>query len=138
MNRRYRRHAACASLLLLLLLSACASAVHAPDSAVFDGDGALLSRRLSARGYTESQIQTLFSELRFFEITPLLVFDVQTDLAPYIADCHAHRDVNSSGFFKLSGTYNTPFDRAEPVPEALKATMLVNKNNYRLFSKKCG
>ena len=68
MNRRYRRHAACASILLLLLLSACASAVHAPDSAAFDGDGALLSRRLSEHGYTESQIQMLFSELRFLKL----------------------------------------------------------------------
>ena len=91
---------------------------------------ALLSSRLSAHGYTNAQIQTLFAELRFFEITPLLVFDTQSDLSAYIEDCHAHAEVNTPSHFELSGKYNTWFDRADPVPDPNNSDMLVNKNNY--------
>lgn len=116
--------------LCALVLASCASAVASTELETDERKDALLHIRLTERGYTESQIAMLYAELRFFEITPLLVFDKQDDLSGYIADCHAHADENSLHHFALSGSYNTYFDRAEAVPDPTNPAMLVNKNNY--------
>lgn len=90
----------------------------------------LLINRLTEKGYTREQIQNLFKNLKFWEITPLLVFDYQAAEAPYIDDVIAHRDMNSEYHFEVSGTYYTPYKETLPVPDQSDITMLVNKTYY--------
>ncbi len=65
----------------------------------------LLYNRLLDKGYEEDQLDNLFNNLTFYEITPLLVFDYQWDEKPYIEDCIANRDTNSETTFILSDSY---------------------------------
>ena len=65
----------------------------------------LLYNRLLDKGYEEDQLDNLFNNLTFYELTPLLVFDYQWDENPYIEDCKNHRDTNSETSFTLSDSY---------------------------------
>ena len=124
------RFAAVLCVSISLLFASCASSAVSDSVETTELEkNALLSARLSSHGYSEAQIALLFKELRFFEITPLLVFDTQSDLSSYIEDCHAHSEVNSPSHFELSGHYNTYFDRAESVSDLTDPAMLVNKNH---------
>ena len=60
----------------------------------------LLYNRLMDKGYEVGQLQNLFNNLTFIELTPLLVFDYQWDENPYIQDCKNNRDHNSESFIK--------------------------------------
>ncbi|MGB4612870.1 MAG: hypothetical protein WBH68_01030, partial [Erysipelotrichaceae bacterium] len=59
----------------------------------------LLYNRLIDKGYNKEQVLKLFKHLRFFEITPLLVFDYQEDIQVYIDDCIANKETNSEDYF---------------------------------------
>ncbi len=93
-------------------------------------DDFLLYNRLEDKGYEEDQILNLFGSLRFWEMTPLLVFDYQYNEQIYIDDCRAHSDVNSPESFTLSGTYYTPYGSVKATPEPYSLRALVNKTYY--------
>lgn len=65
----------------------------------------LLYNRLMDKGYEVDQLQNLFNNLTFIELTPLLAFDYQWDENPYIQDCKNNRDHNSESSFSLSDSY---------------------------------
>jgi len=66
-------------------------------------------QRLEEKGYPIESLETLFSQLNFRELTPLLVFDFQNDVAPYIEDVIKNRSTNINQFV-LSNNYFTPYD----------------------------
>lgn len=90
-------------------------------------DDILLYARLLDDGYEEDQLINLFANLRFWEITPLLIFDYQFDEKPYIDDCLAHRDTNSESSFTLSGSYMTPYVNMKEVEKKFDNTVFVNQ-----------
>ncbi len=90
----------------------------------------LLINRLTEKGYNREQIQNIFKQLKFWEITPLLVFDYQPIETQYIDDVVSHRDINSEYHFEVTGTYYTPYKETLPVPDSTDITMLVNKTYY--------
>ena len=89
----------------------------------------LIARRLSDKGYEADQIQNLFKDLEWWEITPLLVFDYQPIETNYIDDVISHRDTNSRTNFVLSGTYYTPYGNTKAA-DSSSVTMLVSKTYY--------
>ncbi|MEG0077694.1 M15 family metallopeptidase [Anaerorhabdus sp.] len=90
----------------------------------------VLYDRLIDKGYTEEQALNLFDNLTFFELTPLLVFDFQTDVQPYIDDAVAHSATNSFSKFELSNSYKVPYETTKPVVNQGSYDMLVNKTYY--------
>ena len=84
--------------------------------------------RLKDKGYSTSVIKKLFSELEDYEITPLIVFDYQSDIDEYIEDCKEHPD-NSREHFELDGDYVTYFDGARKTDTSKGKRMLANKTN---------
>lgn len=90
----------------------------------------LLYSRLADKGYEPVQILNLFSKLRFWEITPLLVFDYQYDETGYIKDCQDHADTNSQNSFSLTKSYYTHYGTTLPVEDTGAVNMLVNKTYY--------
>ncbi|MDI9518017.1 MAG: M15 family metallopeptidase [Bacillota bacterium] len=90
----------------------------------------LLYNRLIDKGYNKEQVLKLFKHLRFFEITPLLVFDYQEDVQVYIDDCIANKETNSEDYFVLSNNYYTHYQDAKPAPDPTNINMLVNKTYY--------
>ena len=90
----------------------------------------LLYQRLLDRGYTRKQANNLFKQLKFYEITPLLVFDYQLLESGYIKDCLDHRDTNSETFFELTNDYYTEYENTLPVDDPGSLTMLINKTYY--------
>ncbi|MFV0479371.1 MAG: M15 family metallopeptidase [Anaerorhabdus sp.] len=93
-----------------------------------DEDEFLLYNRLIHKGYSEEVALTLFDQLKFYEITPLLVFDFQTDINPYIQDVLANSATNSSSTFVLNNSYFTPYDTVNSVINEGNYDMLVNKS----------
>ncbi|MBR2990003.1 MAG: D-alanyl-D-alanine carboxypeptidase family protein [Solobacterium sp.] len=93
-------------------------------------DDFLLYNRLQDKGYEEEQVLNLFGSLRFWEMTPLLVFDYQYNEQPYIDDCKAHADVNSPSSFTLSGNYYTTYGSVRPTIDPDSPTAIVNKTYY--------
>lgn len=96
------------------------------NDATLDTEDFLLISRLLDRGYEIDQVQNLIGQLRYEELTPLLVFDYQPIEQNYIDDVRKHRDTNSSSHFVLDHNYYTPYKNATPVP-ITDRTMLVNK-----------
>ena len=92
-------------------------------------DDVLLIHRLRDKEYDEEQILQLFRNLKFYEITPLLVFDRQSDVTPYVDDVKNHRDTNNPGYFVLSGDYYTHYENTRHTDET-NLNMLVNKTFY--------
>ena len=90
----------------------------------------LLANRLREKGYTEEQIDNLYKNLRFWEITPLLVFDYQYDESGYIKDCLAHKDTNSQDSFVLDNNYYSTYQNTLPVDDPSNGNLLVNKTYY--------
>lgn len=90
----------------------------------------LLYSRLEDKGYETDQLVSLFSNLEYFEITPLLVFDYQWDTAPYIKDCKANRDHNSQDAFSLNGSYITRYKLSSQIEKPDSTDVLVNSSNY--------
>lgn len=89
----------------------------------------LLYNRLMDRGYNQANTLKIFSKLKFFEMTPLLVFDLQADPQDYIDDCLAHRETNSTSHFELSGNYYSVYENSIPADDT-NVNMLVNKTYY--------
>ncbi len=89
----------------------------------------LIAGRLKDKGYEADQIQNLFKNLEWWEITPLLVFDYQPIETNYIDDVISHRDSSSRTNFVLSGTYYTPYGNTKAA-DSSSITMLVNKTYY--------
>lgn len=90
----------------------------------------VLYDRLIDKGYTEEQALSLFDSLTFFEITPLLVFDFQTDVKPYLDDAIANSGTNSATNFALSNSYRENYATTLPVINPGSYDMLVNKTYY--------
>ncbi len=90
----------------------------------------LTYNRLLDKGYSKETVIKIFANLKPFEITPLLVFDFQEDINPYIEDVTSHRDVNSETHFELTNTYYTPYANPILVSDVNNPNMLVNKTYY--------
>ncbi len=90
-------------------------------------DDYLLYHRLEDKGYEEDQLQNLFSNLYFYEMTPLLVFDYQYNEQPYIDDCLENRETNSETYFVLSNSYVTYYNKPVTLTDINDVTILVNK-----------
>lgn len=103
--------------------------LYAVSDSTGDNDIKLYDR-LQEMGYTEEQVLSLFDKLKFYEISPLLVFDFQTDLQPYIDDCIANADKNSQTHFSLTNSYRVPYGTTLPVNNPGSYDMLVNKTYY--------
>ncbi|MFV0379632.1 MAG: M15 family metallopeptidase [Anaerorhabdus sp.] len=93
----------------------------------------LLYDRLIEKGYKKEVIVTLFDKLKFYEITPLLVFDYQSSITPYIEDALANSSTNSEDNFTLSNTYGGFYTNIENTKNEGNYDMLVNKQ-YTLSS----
>lgn len=100
------------------------------DERELTDDDFLLYNRLLDFGYEQDQLENLFKNLKFFELTPLLIFDYQWDETEYIADCKKNRDHNSADAFSLDGDYLTEFKNVTTTTE-VSDTLLVN-NRYRV------
>ncbi len=88
----------------------------------------LMVNRLRDKGYEEDQILNLYKNLRFVELTPLLVYDYQLIEQNYIDDCLSHPE-NSRSSFTLTNSYYTPYENTLPADSTDKS-MLVNKTYY--------
>lgn len=93
----------------------------------------LLYNRLMDKGYEEDQLQNLFNNLSFYELTPLLVFDYQWDENPYIEDCQNHKDTNSESSFSLSDSYYQLYKLQKEITNPTNINTLVN-STYGLTS----
>lgn len=82
------------------------------------------------QAYPEEILIRCFSELEFYELTPLLIFDPIEDLSAYIDDVKSNRINNSVDHFELSGNYIKYYDRTEPVKNPGSIEMLVNKHYF--------
>lgn len=90
----------------------------------------LLYNRLLDKGYSKDVANTMFNKLKFYEITPLLVFDYQDDISIYINDCLEHRDTNSESHFELTNDYYSEYENTIAVYDETNTNMLVNKTYY--------
>ena len=88
----------------------------------------LMVGRLRDKGYEEDQILNLYKNLRFVELTPLLVYDYQLIEDTYIEDCKEHPENNRSAF-TLGRSYFTPYKNTAPADPST-VEMLVNKTYY--------
>lgn len=93
-------------------------------------DDLLLYHRLLDMGYEQDQIQNLFSNLYFWEITPLLTFDYQWNEQEYIDDCLQHRSENSVDQFILSRSYRKAYKTTYPQTDLDQIQALINKTYY--------
>lgn len=96
-------------------------------------DDLLLYSRLEDMGYETDQLQNLFQNLEFWEMTPLLLFDYQYNETTYIEDCIANRETNSESYFSLSGSYWTAYSRTRTIEDSTSVSVLVSKR-YLLSS----
>lgn len=90
----------------------------------------LLYNRLLDKGYAPEQLLNLYHNLRYIDITPLLVFDYQEDESAYIIDCQANMSTNDAENFTLDGDYWTPYGETRPVDDSTNVNMLINKTYY--------
>ncbi len=63
------------------------------------------------KGYSDIELESLFSSLKDYDLKPLYVFDKLEDeetINEYIEDCLAHENSNTS--FKVSGDYLHPYE----------------------------
>ena len=97
------------------------------DKTITDTDFLLFSR-LEDKGYEVDQIQNLFQNLEFYEITPLLLFDYQYNENTYIEDCKANRETNSQDSFSLTNSYVTYYDKAKELTNTDSITAVISKN----------
>lgn len=97
--------------------------------AILTDDDFLLYDRLIAKGYTKDEVNNLFKDLQFYELTPLLVFDKMTDLKPYIDDCKMKTDTNNSKHFVLNNSYLYPYQSVKPAVNIGQADVLVTKKH---------
>jgi LAS superfamily LD-carboxypeptidase LdcB len=94
------------------------------DRGLSDADF-LLYHRLEDLGYEADQIEDLYSNLYFWEITPLLMFDYQWDETEYIKDCIKNRTTNNENTFILDGNYLTDYKNVT-ITTDVKQPLLIN------------
>lgn len=87
----------------------------------------LLYNRLLDVGYEQDQLEKLFKELTFEELTPLLVVDYQWDESTYIEDVIANR----GGDVFVSGSYYSTYKLSYDADTSDLITMLINPS-YRV------
>lgn len=95
------------------------------DRGLTDNDF-LLYNRLLDLGYETDQLDDLYSNLYYWEITPLLIFDYQWDETEYIKDCKDCRSSNSPTAFTLKGDYLTEYKNTTTTYDVADE-VLVNK-----------
>lgn len=95
------------------------------ESRGLSDDDFVLYNRLEDLGYETDQLEDLFSNLYFWEITPLLLFDYQWDETEYINDCKNNRTTNNENTFILNGSYLTEYKNVSTVKE-VTSPVLVN------------
>lgn len=95
-----------------------------------DSDDFLLYSKLILKGYEKADVLSMFGTLKFWEMTPLLVFDFVEDVPAYIKDVDSHRVVNSQNAFTLSDSYIDYYAETEPVANQGAVEMNVNKRFY--------
>ena len=88
----------------------------------------LMVQRLKDKGYVDDQILNLYKNLRFVDLTPLLIYDYQVLEQGYIDDCLAHPE-NSRSSFVLTHSYYTPYENTKPADPS-RVDKLVNKTWY--------
>jgi len=93
-------------------------------------DDLLLASRLMEIGYENDQLDNLYQNLEFFELTPLLTFDYQWNETAYIEDCVSHRDTNSVDSFTLSEEYYKKYKITNHTEHEGEDLMIVNRNWY--------
>ena len=86
----------------------------------------LIYQKLEEKGYPKESLLSLFSELNFRELTPLLVFDFQEDVTLYINDVISNRDKNQNQFV-LTNSYFSYY-------EGVSVTSITNP--YAIFVSK--
>ena len=87
-------------------------------------------QRLVVKGYSESEILTLLTTLKDYELTVLLTLPKIDDIQMYIDDCANHPD-NSYESFTLDNQYYEPYNMDQSQQsDASNVNMLVNKLNY--------
>lgn len=91
-----------------------------------DSRAFLLINRLWDKGYEEDQILNLYKNLKFYELTPLLIYDYQFDETGYIEDCRSHPE-NSPSSFTLTKNYYTAYKNTVEADPAQGVKVLVNK-----------
>lgn len=93
-----------------------------------DNTDFLMVNRLRDIGYEEDQILNLYKNLRFVELTPLLLYDYQLIEQNYIDDCLNHPENNRTTFV-LSNSYRRPYEQTYAANPS-DSSMLVNKTWY--------
>lgn len=88
-------------------------------------DDFLLFDKLITKGYTKDEVNQLFKELDFYELTPLLVFDKLTSIQAYINDCNKNAASNSKNSLILSNDYLKPYNNITEAKNINEATVLV-------------
>lgn len=94
-----------------------------------DDEDFAIYEKLQKMGYTEEEALKIFKELDNQEISALLVFDKQTNLDTYIADCKKNRAMNKNGGLILSGDYFKAYENIQPAPGIGTDAVLVNKKH---------
>ncbi len=61
------------------------------------------------KGYSDEELEQLFSSLRYYNLKPLIVFDKLDSIEEYTEDCLNHPD-NSDSAFEVSGDYLKPYE----------------------------
>lgn len=92
-----------------------------------DEDDFLLYDKL-AKTYSDEALLSLFKELDFLEITPLLVYDPISEIDTYIQDVLSHRSSNTENTFVLSNQYIDYYKTTEEVEDSSLINLLVNKH----------
>lgn len=100
------------------------------------------------KGYNDEELETLYSNLNYVSLRPLLIFDKLESLDDYIDDCLAHPD-NTESNFVLSGDYLHPYENVTEIEDksaidafvSVKTTLgeyepekLVNLSTYNAIS----
>lgn len=99
-------------------------------NSTIDDNLILKYQRLVVKGYSESEILTLLSTLKDYELTVLLTLPKINDIQMYIDDCANHPE-NSYASFTLDNQYYEPYNMDQSQQsDSTNVNMLVNKLNY--------
>jgi D-alanyl-D-alanine carboxypeptidase len=82
--------------------------------------------RLRTKGYDEETSYKILGQLKDYEIYPLLVFDLQSNIDGYVADCKNHASNNKDNF-NLTNNYRTLFSNI--TTRDFSYDILINQNN---------
>lgn len=85
---------------------------------------------LTRKGYNTNQIADLYNSLAFYEITPLLVYDYQSDLSTYFQDIEKNSAYNSNYYFYLDNSYHDLYGDTKPSENHNSLSANVSKTYY--------